>query len=321
MNSYLEQKSNYVPRQSIEIILNSKRGTQIGTLDGKKSYELEKEVSARKDEKLLIYLKKGFIPFSFYTISSSQNNHILDIQENNSIGGSNTYAITIPNGNYSITELLRKIKELMEDATTFNYVYSITYDDNTSKVSFLITSGTNVLNTKLLFSSGTNKQDTLCRVLGFKEDEDKTFTNSSSAISDFVVDMADGLDSLRCESNLVGDNIISTEGGVNGGELLIIPVDLSPNSILYFDEGNNPFKHELSMDSFKNVIITFSDNRGNVVDFNNVPYTLILIVEFVFNPNSVITKLNNNITQQPTTKLSVEEENRKLMLQMLRKNK
>ena len=38
MNSYLEKKSNYVPRQSIEIILNSKRGTQIGTLDGKKSY-------------------------------------------------------------------------------------------------------------------------------------------------------------------------------------------------------------------------------------------------------------------------------------------
>ena len=66
-------KVRYVPRQPIEIILSSKRGTRIGDVDGHKSFELEQEIVARKDEDLLVYLKKAFIPFSFYAISANQN--------------------------------------------------------------------------------------------------------------------------------------------------------------------------------------------------------------------------------------------------------
>ena len=97
----------------------------------------------------------------------------------------------------------------MEANSTFSYIYTISYDENTSKVSFLIASGTNISKTELLFSTGTNKSDSLLRVLGFSE-TDKEFTNSTALKSDFVVDMADGLDSLRCLSNLVGDNIVIT---------------------------------------------------------------------------------------------------------------
>ena len=40
----------------------------------------------------------------------------------------------------------------MESNTTFDYVYTISYNDNTSKVSFLIASGTNISKTELLFN-------------------------------------------------------------------------------------------------------------------------------------------------------------------------
>jgi len=152
--------------------------------------------------------------------------------------------------------------------------------------------------------------------LGFSE-TDKEFTNSTALKSDFVVDMADGLDSLRCLSNLVGDNIVSTKQGQNGGELLTLPVNLSPYSILYFDEGNNPFKHKIAFSSIKSIEITFSDGRGNVVDFNNIPYTLILICEFQFDPNSAITAVNKSLNQAPPRDIIQDEEMRKQMLKML----
>lgn len=321
MNTSFEEKlSNYVPRNPIEIILSSKQGTIIGNIDGKKQYELENEIIARKDEKILLHLKKAFIPFSFYCISSTQNNNKLDVKETNSLGATNTYVITFTNGNYSITELLAEIKSQMESNTTFDYVYTISYNDNTSKVSFLIASGTNISKTELLFNTGTNKIDSCLRVLGFKE-EDKEFTNSTTLLSDYVVDMADGLDSLRCLSNLVGDNIVSTTGGQNGGELLILPVDLSPNSILYFDEGNNPFKHKISFSSIKNIDITFSDGRNNIVDFNNIPYTLILIAEFQFDPNNSINVNNQNLNQAPKRTMIDDEEVKKNMIKIIMNKK
>lgn len=303
------RKDNYVNRQPLEIILNSKRGTQIGTVDGFKFFDLDREISARKDEKILLHLKKAFIPFSFYCISTGQKNVFLDITETNS-SGSNTYSIQVPDGNYNISTLLDEIKTLMEAASTFNFVYEITYNDNTSKVSFLIKSGTNIISTKILFSTGTNKDKSLLRVLGFNE-SDKTFTNSTKATSDFVVDLADGLDSLHIKSNLVGDNILSTPGAINGGELLIIPVDLSPNSILYFDEGNNPFKHLLSSSSFKRIQIRFSDNHDNVVDFNNIPYTLILIVEFIHDPNNILNEENKKLELSKIGNMFEQEKSKK----------
>ena len=89
-------KLRYLPRQPIEIILNSKRGTQIGSTDGHKRFELDKEIVARKDENLLLYLKKAFIPFSFYCVSANQNNNIFQYTELQTGGNSFSNKITVP---------------------------------------------------------------------------------------------------------------------------------------------------------------------------------------------------------------------------------
>lgn len=313
----------YVKRQPIEVVLNSGRGTKIGNLDGYKFFELDKEIVARKDEKILLHLKKAFIPFSFYCISSSQKNNIIDIKETQSDGTNNTYAITVPNGNYAIQSLLDTISDLMESASTFNYKYTITYNQNTSKVKFFIKSGTSVNKTELLWNTGTNKNTSLIRVLGFS-DADVEFTNSASVESNNVVDLADGLDSLHCKSNLTGDNIQSVRGAVNGGELLIIPVDLAPNSILYFDEGADPFKHQLAMSSIKRIEIKFTDNNDNIVDFNEIPYSLIMIVEFIQDPSSIINYKNRHLqngNQRVNDMKMIEQNKINLYRAMLNKKK
>ena len=437
-------RMRYIPRQPIEIILKSNRGTQIGNVDGHKRFELEKEIVARKDEDLLLYLKKAFVPFSFYCISSNQNNNKFEYTELQTGGNTFSNTITVPDGNYSITELLTilqtdmdaagqtinstnnkfefketkttgataeytltltsqnytitslltELKSRMESASAgvgFNYTYNLTFDSSTNKATFALTGGTDVLKTKLIFSTGifastsvktvlgftsdveiktsttatsdgtcdvnaghdfkytlsydvnTNKSsfliasgtnpskttlnfntgsfssDSIRRVLGFSN-ADVEFTTTASATSDLLVDVADGLDSLHLKSNLVGDNIQSTVGSINGGELLIIPVDLSPFSILYYSEDANPFKHKLSVNSIKQIELKFTDNNDNIVDFNSIPYTIILVAEFIFNPDNQITTKNKGLLSIED-KITNNEINNKQLFNMLMNKK
>jgi hypothetical protein len=316
MDLKLYEKYDYVPRQPIEVILNSQNGTELNNLDGHKIYLLEQEISARKDERILLYLKKAFIPFSFYTLSSSQKNNILDIKETQAGGATNTYPITIPDGNYNITELTSKIKTLLEANTTFGFKYSVSYDTSTGKVSFLLLSGTTPLNATLLFASGDNANFSVRNILGFNS-TDVVFTLGTFATSQKVVDMADGLDSIHIKSNIVGDNIRSTNA--EGGELLLVPVDLEPFSILYYDDGALPFKHLISQNNIKRIEIKMTDANDNVIDFNQIPYTLILQVEFIFNPSSSINVNNRQLEEQNSLKNMVKR-NEELAREIIKKN-
>jgi len=298
----MNKKENYTPRLPIEIILNSKNGTTINNQDGNKFYNLISEITARKDELIIIYLKKAFIPFSFYMLSAARKNNKLDITEKQTDNTTNSYTITIPDGNYNITELMVKIKNLMETASTFSFIYNITFENATGKVSFLITSGTNALNTTINFATGSNTNSNINDFIGFSN-TDITFTTSSSATSDKIVDMAAGLDGLHIKSNLVGTNVITTESGDSGsGELLVIPITLEPYSILYYSEFTNPFKHKLSQSSIRQIEIKITDTDDNIIEFNDLPYTFILQAEFIFNPASALTIMNKNIDSEMALK-------------------
>lgn len=319
MDLDLYEKYNYVQRQSVEIILNSKNGTNLNNLDGHKIFLLEQEIASRKDERMLLHLKKAFIPFSFYTLSSSQRNNKLDIKETHSNGtDTNTYSITIPDGNYNITELLAKIKTLLEAGSAYNHTYTITYDTQTAKVTFieLEPQGSNI-KAELLFASGNNANDSCRRLLGF-DAVDVEFTSSVSVSSQNIVDMADGLDSIHIKSNLVGTNIRSTDA--EGGELLLVPVDLEPFSILYYAEGALPFKHLLNQDNIKRIEIKMTDVNDNIIDFNNIPYTLILQVDFVFNPSTTLNVDNKELDENNSLRKMVET-NEKLAREIIKKNK
>jgi len=283
--------NNYIQRLPVEIVIDSKDGQVFNNLDGHKIYNLTGEINAKSDEILLFYLKKAFIPFSFYCLSASQKNNILDIKETQQNGQANVYSITIPDGNYNINELTSQILNLLESNSTFGYKYSISFNKTTAKVSFLLLSGTNALKAELLFNSGANASSSCHRLLGYTA-TDIEFTLSSLAISQNIVDMADGLNSIRVSSNLVGDNIKTSSGET--GDLLIIPVDFSPYSILYFDD-LTPFKHKLSTRTIKEIQIKMTDLNDNIIDFNGIPYTLILEVEFLHNPNGTITNKNSSV--------------------------
>ena len=287
----------------VEIVLDSPLGITQNNIDGHKIYKLSNSILARRDEKILFYLKKAFIPFSFYCISDSQNNNILDITETQTDNTTNTYSITVEDGNSDIYSLLLEIKTLLESNSTFNFKYDITYNSSNNKISIKLLSGDTCVKSTLLFNSGNNKSKSIYNVLGFLNNSDKDILLNNTISSDNQVDLADGLDSIHIKSNLCGTNIRSIDDESN--ELLIIPIDKSPYSIIYFDD-LKPFKHLLNINVITEIEIILQDSNKNVINMNNIPYTLILQCEFIkdiredileiaeeFNYNNNLKKLNN----------------------------
>jgi hypothetical protein len=286
----------------IEIVLDSKLGTSINGIDGHKLFKLNNSILAKKDEKILFYLKKLFLPFSFYCISENQKNNKLDVKEIQSDNTENTYSITVEDGNPDIYSLISEIKSLLEANSTFNYKYEITYNINNNKISIKLLSGDLALKSVILFSSGNNISQSINNVLGFASNSDLEILLNNTITSPNQVDLADGLDSVHIKSNLVGNNIRSVDSESN--ELLIIPLDKSPYSIIYFQD-ETPFKHLLNVNVITNIELILQDSNQNIINMNNIPYTIILQCEFIksdiiieeddFNSNSVKNNLQDNL--------------------------
>jgi len=277
----------------IEIVLDSKLGTSINGIDGHKLFKLNNSILAKKDEKILFYLKKMFLPFSFYCISENQKNNKLDIKEIQSDNTENIYSITISDGNPDIYSLILEIKSLLEEASTFNYKYDITYNINNNKISIKLLSGDLATKSVILFSSGNNVSQSINNVLGFGNNDLEILLNNTIT-SNNQVDLADGLDSVHIKSNLVGNNIRSVDSESN--ELLIIPVDKSPFSIIYFQD-ETPFKHLLNVNVITNIELILQDSNQNVINMNNIPYTIILECEFIKSDIAIQDDFNSNIKQ------------------------
>ena len=318
--------SGYNQRQNIEVVLNSEFGTTVGSVDGRKRYNLDTEIVANQNEILLISLKKAFIPFSFYCLDASQKNNRLSVRETKTDATTTSYSITIPSGNYQITTLIEDIADLMEaqsGSAGFDFKYEFTYSADTNKVSIRLKSGTNASSADLLFLTGTNASNSCRRVLGFSEN-DFNIPVSTTITSDNVVDCADGLDGIRIKTDLPISNVL-TNGGQIGDEMLIIPIDVAPNGIIYFAESGNTFKHLLTARQLKSIEVNMTDRNGNTINMNSIPYTFIMEVYFEFDVQRALVERANLINPQPTQQgvdlQRLEESNKKLLDDQMEKIK
>lgn len=310
--------SGYNQRQDIEIVMNSEFGTNVGSVDGRKRYNLDTEIVANQNEIMLISIKKAFIPFSFYCLDASQKNNRLDVKETKSDGSINTYSITISSGNYQITTLINDITDLMEASSAtagFDFKYEFTYSSDTNRVSIRLKSGTDATSADLLFSTGTNSGNSCRRILGFTK-TDFNIPLSNTITSDSVVDCADGLDGIRIKTDLPISNVL-TNGGKIGDEMLIIPIDVAPNGIIYFTESGETFKHLLTTKQLKSIEVNLTDRSGNTINMNGIPYTFIMEVYFQFDVQRALVERANYINPQPTQQSvdlqKLEESNKRLL--------
>lgn len=261
-------------RQPILLQLNSNNG-ETGAVDGTNTWNLETSISALQNELIVVHLRRAIIPFSFFTLSSTLKNNMFYLQETD---GSSTdlITLTVPDGNYNIETLTEYLSDEIKSETTFNSVYTFELQPNQNFIKISLSSGSATTGT---FQFGT-KSNTIRKFLGFTAD-DITVAHSGTITSNRVLDMTGGIDGLHVRTNLGTSNCLTDSGRPNE-ELVIIPIDVEPFNLIYYNEVAFPFKSVIPSKTIKSIEISLTDRFNNTINFNNIPFTLFLEVDFQF---------------------------------------
>jgi len=215
-------------------------------------------ISCAIDEELHISIMSCEIPYSFYNISAELLNNTLVYNGNSTL--------TFTSQDYDIDELIN----FFNQDSSFNAIFSTTYDAQKNKITFTNNTGTNqVIN----FS-----QSTINKVIGFSETaSDETIAASQSTASTGVCNLAT-VHSIMVKCSVGQGNVISTRAG-NSETLQKISVDVNGNGIVY-----------LNMSDFRQISISqspivdtmefrFTDQNDNLLQLNGCNFEFSMLFE------------------------------------------
>jgi hypothetical protein len=240
----------------LEIYLNSRTAnTYYNDLISDALYVLP-TIEILKDELAYISIKNAVIPFSFYNVNNTNN------KLNYIVNGIN-YSVNLTLGNYNVNTLKSHLIELIGD------LFIITYVAKTNK--FIFTHSTYDFS----FLSSSN----CFEILGFKDNFNYTsidfILTSTISINLFTVKNI-----YVCSNNFILNNIDSNNHN-KSNIICSIPVNGSMNSILFYADNTKHLVHKL--DNLTNLRITLTDEDGELIDFNNVHYSITLEITIVKN--------------------------------------
>jgi hypothetical protein len=261
-------------RQPILLQLNSGDGVE-GETDGVVTWNLQTAITALQNERIVCHLRRAIIPFSFFTLSSTLKNNMFYLFETDG-SSTNLITITVPDGNYNTETLTEYLKDEITSDTTFSSVYTFELQDNQNFIKISLTAGST---TSATFQFGS-KANTIRRFLGFTAD-DITVSQGGAITSNRVADMTGGIDGVHVRTNLGTSNLLTGDGSPSD-ELIIVPIDVEPFNIIYYAEESYPFKSVIPTKSIKTITISLTDKFNNNIDFNNIPFTLFLELDFNF---------------------------------------
>lgn len=218
------------------------------------------------------------LPKTFYDVDSTNN--VFRVLEEDGLGGYDLVSVTIPAGNYTITELLTELETELDTNTINGNAYTLTYDDITNKISFEYAGATSAdvivdtiangstLNDLLGFGKTTTTQQTIDG--NTNTDTTQTFIPSTPQSPPYVVDL-DTKSYIILEADITSnsyyDNSIQKHIGVH------IPINVDRNNKQYFAN------HDGSMLKLNNKSVLSSlrfrlvDEYDNEVDINGVNYS------------------------------------------------
>ena len=135
-------------------------------------------------------------------------------------------------------------------------------------------------NTIVKIDEHNSKENTIRRFLGFTAD-DIVLAYSGTITSNRVIDMTGGIDGVHVRTNLGTSNCLTDSGRPNE-ELVIIPINVEPFHLIYYQEESFPFKSVIPSKTLKSFEISLTDRFNNPFDFNDIPFTLFLEIDFQF---------------------------------------
>lgn len=198
------------------------------------------------------------LPTSFYNIHSL-NNTFKVIED--PAGTPDPISITIPEGNYTESELRSTVAALLNAATLNVNTYAITFDTITGKMT--ITSDT----TEFLVNSITNGS-TANRLFGFV---DSQYTSVSRVLTSVSHVELSARRFLTIHTNLGSNNLYSKQHLKNIGTQ--IPITVGRSSIQFTDNHNGVMVKLESRHNIKDIQFSVRDSANTIVDFNGVDWS------------------------------------------------
>ena len=203
-----------------------------------------------------IYLSvvHALIPFSFYNINSTNNKLSYQI-------ASTVYNITIPTGNYNITNLLNTLSTLMP-------FFTISYDGIKNLLTFKYTLGAN-----FTFLSSS----TCFEIIGFRSGN--SYVSSATILTSIYSVNVYCMRCININSNLITYNINKNQ--INNSSILCcIPINETPYSMIEYNNVNN-FRTNLFINSINKINIRLADDKGNLIDLNGMYFNITIQLDVV----------------------------------------
>ena len=222
-------------------------------------------IEINKNEKAYICVKNAVIPNSFYNINNSNNklNFVLD--------GTN-FSITFTNGNYNITTFRNHLYDLLFnfDYVVGNYNYknwTITYNNKFNKFTFIHQ-----------FHNFTFLDSSNCfEMIGFKVGS--SYVSSLLKLeSNICCNMFTIKNIYVSSDNFILNNVDSNNHN-RSNIVCSIPVRGLYNSILFYEDSSKHLVYKL--DNIVNLHIKLTDQNNNLLDMNDIHYTLTIEITIV----------------------------------------
>lgn len=250
------------------IYINTLNLPSTSFLNGSKSnlqIQLNESIKVHNsNQKILLSLYTASIPNSFYNISNTQNR--FNFKE---ASGGDWKNIIIPAGNYNARNLGTIIGSLMTAESQNSFTYTLQYSSIYNKFDFVCS------NTSTTIFLDFNVTNSIYKACGFDKE---SYNFTSSITSSNIVQIYDEY-SIFLHSSLSNNNSLNVFGKISD-VLEKIPIR-GANTITYFESGLLQQKQLLSVESIDNFYLSLRNSEGNLIDFNNADYELVLRVEFV----------------------------------------
>lgn len=232
-------------------------------------------------------------PVSFYVIDDTNNKLKVD----KIVGVTTTpLTITIPNGNYNATNILTNINSQLVTAGFNDLIFS--FNSVNGKISIIST--TNIYR---IYSDVNGS--TIATILGMTNANITTTINISFPFP-FPLNLL-GKEKLYVNSTNLQNAAYSSFNNGFSSTIACIPVNVPPYSLIQYICTVDQQKNILTNKTLDGIDIQILDTQNNFINFNNVPWSLTLVLSiekldaskiFVKNFNSYLTnnqeeKLNN----------------------------
>jgi len=240
--------------ESLQIYLNSRYATEtVGGNIANCIYYLP-VIEIPDGHHIYLSLQNATIPYSFYSISSSDNTFSWGLV------GSGVTTYTIPEGNYNVTQIIDVLRSIMGSA------YGISFSSITSKITI-----THTTTNFTIYAGSFN------HIIGFSKTTNTTSVGLTLTSRDCV--NLNQIRALNIEVNFPTYNLNVAQPN-NGNILATIPVYVAPFSIITYQNPNN-FRTNLYVNKLDQIQIKIMDNEARLVNMNGINYQMCLQLDCI----------------------------------------